>query len=842
MSAYIKKGLSAVRDGGTDALAKAKRAANRTDHPGVADQAEPSTEPVADSAKVAEEAAPGQPTGRARVRRRRAQDEVEDGGEANRASPPVPDAGNAAREEAETTTSARRRARAERRAELETALPVPAPEPEHIESTAEPAQSAASRRAARRAGRATAVEDEAAAAVGGVDAAAAATHGDPADASPTTESPAGGNGASPETPASAVSKRRENRRQRRSEASAQEAEEAEAATGAEAVASTTENAAGEVTAPAIGTGSSSRRLFAPLRRAATSQASSGTGDEPQTAAGAGARTLLSSRRRRSGQPTDTSLSETSTDGASPAGARELPVAIRRPLGKLRTPRVPKTGEEPALAPPAADFEPEAAAEEEDEEEEQPLEPPADSELCAQLAACGLAEDGLAARLREGHISLTVHRTDELPHTSSIAHPLVCVTLVDSRSGRLLRKSVPSRPGVTAHEGETVSRLLPIMTKPFRLAGAGGTRLPAWEEELLIAESYGERTPCPCIHCQHATSPPFTIRCLPLSHRCLLASRSHAAPPLRPPLFRARRLSTARGVDAPCVGLPAPKAAAAGAHCGGRRTRGQRRALCAPQHAAARASLSLAAGRARSSRGLRGVETTQRPGDSRQYSSTLHISLRAAEPPKPLAVQYPFRPMAAHHLEQARHPAAQTAVALTPTRSLEPPAIIPSPTPQGRLTADELRRHAALRYTGSAVSHADDGSGLAALRRFGREPDAPCKVPNTQVHALTAGAAGASAVAFSADGALLAAALADPSGRARLAVYHAASGALLCEARKAARAATALEPEPDPDLTLARARRTRTTSSSTASTGGLPPRKTARPARPPPTARQQSAPG
>ena len=101
MSAYIKKGLSAVRDGGTDALAKAKRAANRTDHPGVADQAEPSTEPVADSAKVAEEAAPGQPTGRARVRRRRAQDEVEDGAEANRASPPVPDAGNAAREEAE---------------------------------------------------------------------------------------------------------------------------------------------------------------------------------------------------------------------------------------------------------------------------------------------------------------------------------------------------------------------------------------------------------------------------------------------------------------------------------------------------------------------------------------------------------------------------------------------------------------------------------------------------------------------------------------------------------------------------------------------------------------------
>ena len=615
MSAYIKKGLSAVRDGGTDALAKAKRAANRTDHPGVADQAEPSTEPVADSAKVAEEAAPGQPTGRARVRRRRAQDEVEDGAEVNRASPPVPDAGNAAREEAETTTSARRRARAERRAELETALPVPAPEPEHIETTAEPAQSAASRRAARRAGRATAVEDEAAAAVGGVDAAAAATHGDPADASPTTESPAGGDGASPETPASAVSKRRENRRQRRSEASAQEAEEAEAATGAEAVASTTENAAGEVTAPAIGTDSSSRRLFAPLRRAATSQASSGTGDEPQTAAGAGARTLLSSRRRRSGQPTDTSLSETSTDGASPAGARELPVAIRRPLGKLRTPRVPKTGEEPALAPPAADFEPEAAAEEEDEEEEQPLEPPADSELCAQLAACGLAEDGLAARLREGHISLTVHRTDELPHTSSIAHPLVCVTLVDSRSGRLLRKSVPSRPGVTAHEGETVSRLLPIMTKPFRLAGAGGTRLPAWEEELLIAESYGERTPCPRIHCQHATSPPFTIRCLPLSHRCLLASRSHAAPPLRPPLFRARRLSTARGVDAPCVGLPAPKAAGAGAHCGGRRTRGQRRALCAPQHAAARASLSLAAGRARSSRGLRGVETTQRPGDS-----------------------------------------------------------------------------------------------------------------------------------------------------------------------------------------------------------------------------------
>ena len=95
-------------------------------------------------------------------------------------------------------------------------------------------------------------------------------------------------------------------------------------------------------------------------------------------------------------------------------------------------------------------------------------------------------------------SITVHRSDELPHDWRIAHPLLKVHLVNGFTGHPLRKSEPRRPATTRHELAGAARpgaraaplptILPMMTKPYRLRGAP-TRLPNWEEELLIHEDF-----------------------------------------------------------------------------------------------------------------------------------------------------------------------------------------------------------------------------------------------------------------------------------------------------------------------------------------------------------------
>ena len=89
-------------------------------------------------------------------------------------------------------------------------------------------------------------------------------------------------------------------------------------------------------------------------------------------------------------------------------------------------------------------------------------------------------------------SITLHRTDELPHDHRIAHPMLSVNVIDGFTGRPLRKSRIDRPGVTLHERmgpeAPLTYILPVMTKPFALRGAS-MRLPAWEEELLLGEEF-----------------------------------------------------------------------------------------------------------------------------------------------------------------------------------------------------------------------------------------------------------------------------------------------------------------------------------------------------------------
>jgi hypothetical protein len=123
-----------------------------------------------------------------------------------------------------------------------------------------------------------------------------------------------------------------------------------------------------------------------------------------------------------------------------------------------------------------------------------------------------------------------------------------------------------------------------------------------------------------------------------------------------------------------------------------------------------------------------------------YSATIYISILPIPPPAPLTVKYPFRPMAAHHREQ------------------------------GRLNPDDLF---SARGGGLQPGGAGGYTGGWHGRRQTRG-DAPCLVPNIVLHALPGGAAGVTAVAFSPNGELVVAALADTES-AGLKVFDVGSG-------------------------------------------------------------------
>ena len=98
---------------------------------------------------------------------------------------------------------------------------------------------------------------------------------------------------------------------------------------------------------------------------------------------------------------------------------------------------------------------------------------------------GLFADPAKLKALDGqYTSLTIHRTDELPHDPRISHPLLCVHIINASTGRHLLKSEPDRPSSTPHESQPF--ILPVMTRPHSLRGKS-MRLPKWEEEMIIAE-------------------------------------------------------------------------------------------------------------------------------------------------------------------------------------------------------------------------------------------------------------------------------------------------------------------------------------------------------------------
>lgn len=208
---------------------------------------------------------------------------------------------------------------------------------------------------------------------------------------------------------------------------------------------------------------------------------------------------------------------------------------------------------------------------------------------------------------EGQVtSITIHRTDELPHDWRIAQPMLVVHIINGKTGRPLRKSMLERASTTAHEG-ALEYLLPMMTRPFVLRGAQ-RRLPAWEEELVFLEDF--------IYLIHPYvfllfelvdfSPDFGIRHFAWGFLKMVSGpssnpgHSHA---LRPMPLRLQLY-----VWQPHV-RPVSNQSAVWAQY-------------------------LAAGRQR-------------------YSSTLYVSLRSIPPPQQLEVRFPYRPAAAHHVEVGR---------------------------------------------------------------------------------------------------------------------------------------------------------------------------------------------
>ena len=337
-------------------------------------------------------------------------------------------------------------------------------------------------------------------------------------------------------------------------------------------------------------------------------------------------------------------------------------------------------------------------------------------------------------------SITIHRTDELPHDSRIRHPVLCMHVIDRATGHHLRKSVPGRPGATAHE--TQDYLLPMMSKPFKLAGAA-MRLPAWEEELLLAEELTY-----LLHPQVYLFFELLDFQTPGDRGAGGLDRGKHPTGWEPIAWAFLKI------------LSGPERASEG---------GKRRPNLPTEPAATTRPLQLQLYKWQ--RGVVTRERTQPPvwgqftaAGRRAYSSALHVTLRAVPPPEPVAVRFPYRPMAAHHVEEGRLSHEELVASTSKARGL--------PGGLGAAAAG-----AAGGASGGGAVGASGGGAVGAsagnLRIMPRQ-GGPCLMPNALLHALPAGSNGATALALRPDGTMLAAALAHGE-RALLALFDVASG-------------------------------------------------------------------
>ena len=306
------------------------------------------------------------------------------------------------------------------------------------------------------------------------------------------------------------------------------------------------------------------------------------------------------------------------------------------------------------------------------------------------------------------LSVVVHRTDELPADYWIIHPIVRVHIFNERTGKLLRKSERERPVTTAHEHATraepgkgsrtreLSYILPTQTQPHELRGQR-RRLPAWEEELLLNEDFAhvlhpevliifelldfspsvtekhvaEKMPDGWYHVAWAF-----LRPVAQSGTC---SNLHRQMPLRLQLYRHQLAPT----DMPSAGAPGARAPGVSAR----------------------------------SPAVWAEYSHERYAP---YPSTLFVTVRTVARPQPQTVVYPYRPMAAHHVET------------------------------GRLTVEELVQQPIAGYdAGGGEPPPSVAARAAELLKL------PTEVPNAMLFNAHGGGVGAKALRFSPSGEWLA---------------------------------------------------------------------------------------
>jgi jouberin len=329
----------------------------------------------------------------------------------------------------------------------------------------------------------------------------------------------------------------------------------------------------------------------------------------------------------------------------------------------------------------------------------------DDEDLPPYDASGLFEEGQTAldRLDGQLTSVTVHGTDELPHDWRIAHPLMSVHVVNGYTGQPLRKSNIDRAAVTPHErvgaaDAPLEHIQPVLTKPFQLRGASG-RLPSWEEELVLGEAF-----------THLLHPRVYL---------LFELLDFAPDQPRDAGLEPFAWGFLKMISGPM---------AAPAHANALRPMPLRIQLYGWQK------------RVRTQLGQPAVWSQYLAAGRRHYgnSSTAYITVRPLQPPEQLTVRFPHRPMAPHHVEEGR-------------LSFE------------KLQADTARDRAMPTAPGgvSASINSPGGGGEAnwMTATFARG-GGPCLLPNTLLHALPGGALGATAVALSPDGQLVAVGLAE----------------------------------------------------------------------------------
>ena len=151
-------------------------------------------------------------------------------------------------------------------------------------------------------------------------------------------------------------------------------------------------------------------------------------------------------------------------------------------------------------------------------------------------------------------------------------------------------------------------------------------------------------------------------------------------------------------------------------------------------------------RLRSPPGQPAVWTQYLAAGRSRYSSTLYVTLRALPAPDKLTVRFPFRPMAAHHNEVGR---------------LDFATLQAMPSAGEKSSSSQQLVAATSRPTSTNAPMLARGAG-------------PCLLPNAPLHALPGGEMGATAIALSPDGRLLACALAHTEA-ALISVHEVLSG-------------------------------------------------------------------